>query len=73
MEKEWKFLRKTLAHSFTTTKVRLLSTVFNNSTDTCMNILNELHKTGKEFDIKRSVRYPLLYQNIWRTCYSYFS
>ena len=69
---EWKFLRKSLAHSFTTSKIRLLSTIFNNSTDTCMNLLHEMHKTGKEFDIKRSVRYPLYYQIIWRTSYSYF-
>ena len=55
MGEEWKFLRKTLAHSFTTGKIRILSTIFNNSTDTCMNLLHEMHKAGKGFDIKRSV------------------
>ena len=57
---KWRFLRKSLAPSFTTGKIRLLSTIFNNSTDTCMKLIHEMHKTGKEFDIKRSVRLDLI-------------
>ena len=77
MGEEWKFLRKSPAHSFTIGKIRLLSTIFNNSTDTCMDLLHEMHKTGKEFDIKRSVILDIIkvisvYMVVMRTSYSYF-
>ena len=60
MGEEWKFLRRTLAHSFTTGKIRQLSSIFNNSTDTCINLLHEMHKAGKGFDITRSVILDLI-------------